>query len=386
MGIELVVIDHHEPRGPSPEAMEEYHIPTAEDREAFFGIVSDCLEQPFDLVFADQDPDGSLAAAIYGLSAERRPDITCMRGDFDSAALKTLESEGVKRVLCLDWYGVYTSDLSAAERVTVLNPLFSGLPSTLCTTHIVYEAVRQSIGSASADTALALAAIGIASDYCTESALGLFKEIAYGYPEYFKDVLQLLRKGELDKYTVFGTRFRELSEMVWAPYILNGSEGSEKMVNAILDNGTFGIGGMLRGSRNPAVVYMRGEWEKFQELIEAEWVYFDATAEIEPPFIVYEPRETRYAGIVQKFSSMVADKYEDSIVMARVPVEGGTKYSFRRRRFDIDLGGILKEMGVGGGHPEAAGCIVPDAGEFEGEFKKRVRQHALERFLGENKR
>ena len=257
MGIELVVVDHHEPRA-SSEGKENYFIPTATDKDMFMGMVSEYLRMPYDRVFADKNPDGSIASAIYGLSAETRPDITCMRGSLDSASLKRLERQGVKRVLALGWDEVYSTDVSAAERVVVLNPLFSELPSTLCTTHIVYEAVRQFIGSESADTALALAAIGIVSDYCTGSALGLFKEIAYEYPEYFKDVLQLLRKGELDQYSVFGTRFKELSEMVWSPYILNGSEGSEKMINAIIDNGTFGVGGMLRGSRNPAVVYMRG--------------------------------------------------------------------------------------------------------------------------------
>ncbi len=385
MGIELVVVDHHEPRA-SSEGKENYFIPTATDKDMFMGMVSEYLRMPYDRVFADKNPDGSIASAIYGLSAETRPDITCMRGSLDSASLKRLERQGVKRVLALGWDEVYSIDVSAAERVVVLNPLFSELPSTLCTTHIVYEAVRQFIGSESADTALALAAIGIVSDYCTGSALGLFKEIAYEYPEYFKDVLQLLRKGELDQYSVFGTRFKELSEMVWSPYILNGSEGSEKMINAIIDNGTFGVGGMLRGSRNPAVVYMRGEWEKFQELIEAEWVYFEATAAMDSPFIVYEPRETKYAGIVQKFSSMVADKYEDSIVMARVPVEGGTKYSIRRRKSDIDLGALLADMGHSGGHPEAAGCVVPDAEEFEEKFKKRVRKEMLERFLKSEKK
>ncbi len=387
MGIELVVIDHHAPKNNGRTYnVENLTIPIADDREEFIGMVRDYLTDSYDLILADQDPDGSIATAIYGLSTDNVPEIHCIGGELNARDLRKMEKDGIKKVLCMDWHDVYYSDLSEADSVTVLNPVFSGLSHTVCTTQNVYEAVRPNLKNGSKDSALALATIGIASDYCTtEPSHYLFQELAEQNSEDFDDVLKLLTRKKLNEYSIFDTEFKKLSEMMWAPYIFEGSSGSEEMIKHIIDNPGFSVGGLLRGSRNAAVRYIREQWEYWLDEVDAEWVFFEATAIEDGDLIIYEPRNLEYLGFVQKFSSMIADEYDDKVVLVRIPQGKGTKYSLRRRKYDIDLGEMLAEMGYSGGHPEAAGCIVQDPKVFEEEIKRHVASAKLDSLLKKGK-
>ncbi len=88
--------------------------------------------------------------------------------------------------------------------------------------------------------------------------------------------------------------------------------------------------------------------------------------------LVYEPLSDS-RGLVQKFSSIVADENADSIILVRIRLEDGRyKYSLRRRDIDVDLGALVAEMRVGGGIPPAAGCTVDNPEQFEQDFKERV--------------
>ncbi len=381
IGIQVVVIDHHTAKKDKVLGWDNITIPIttggspAEQREEFFEHARGYLQEPFDHVFADQDPDGAMAAAIYCLHQHTRPNISCMRGSLDSGKLRELEGHGVKRVLCPDWFGVYDSDLSAAESVVLLNPAYSGLPHELCATHIIYEAVRPLLRPSMAETALALAAIGIVSDYCVDEAHHILRELCGLYPGYFGDALDMLDAGTLTRHSVFDTMFNGLSDMAWAPYILNGDKGSEEMVRLIAEHAPFTAQDLILGNRsNPAVAYMKDKWDEFTLMLNEEEAHFDETARFDSPLIIYEPKSPS-KGLVQKFSSKVADRHPGNIIMVRTPIDGGTyKYSLRRRDVDIDLGALVTEMGVGGGIPPAAGCTVDDPAAFERDFKKRVKK------------
>ena len=372
MGIEIVVIDHHTAKTGDVVSWENISIPLYGSREEFFEGVSSFLHQRYDLVYGDQDPDGAMASAIYALGKEQVPDIVCMRGDLDSGRLAALEERGVEKVLCLDWFGIYDSDLSEAKRVTLLNPVYSGLPHELCATQIVYESMRPSIDPALQETAMTLAAIGIVSDYCVGEAHHIIRELATGHPDLFADVITLLDNGQLTRYSVFRTGFDSLSDMAWAPYIFDGDRGAEKMISLIAEHSPFTVRDLFSGSENPAARYLHEQGMRLQEVLAKEWKHLEKTAEIDDTFIIFEPL-SQSKGLVQKFSSKVADRNPGKVVMVRIEMEPGTyKYSLRRRDLDVDLGSIVKEMGVGGGIPPAAGCTVEDSGRFEKAFRERV--------------
>ena len=367
MTIDLVVLDHHTARVQDLPA--SVFLSKTPDEGAFYDLCQDYLLEEYDLVLADQDPDGSMAAALYLLGTGESPRLASMRGDLTAAKLAEYEQQGIKRILALDWYSVYTSDLGAAS-VTVLNPVISGMPHTVCATQMVYEAL---FPFAEEESALALAAMGIVSDYGTESALPLFREIARLHPKHFGDLADLVSRGTLDRYTAFDTRLKDLSEMAWAPYILQGDQGAEEMVRVLVQNPGYSVAGFLRGSRNPAVKFLRSQWAEFTALLREERQHFERTARFDAPLIIYQPKSP-LKGLVQKFSSILADEHADSVVLVKTPLDGKWKYSLRRRNLELDLGAIVKEMGVGGGIPPAAGCTTDNPEGFEQEFGERVRK------------
>ncbi|MCH8286725.1 DHH family phosphoesterase, partial [candidate division KSB1 bacterium] len=81
---------------------------------------------------------------------------------------------------------------------------------------------------------------------------------------------------------------------------------------------------------------------------------------------------------IREFSNVIKDRNIDSIIMMKVPVKNNRfKYSIRRGELEIDLGGILEAMGVGGGNPFAAGCTVKNPDSFEIAFLKKVEEAGL---------
>ena len=161
--------------------------------------------------------------------------------------------------------------------------------------------------------------------------------------------------------------------MAWAPYILQGDQGAEEMVRVLVQNPGYSVAGFLRGSRNPAVKFLRSQWAEFTALLREERQHFERTARFDAPLIIYQPKSP-LKGLVQKFSSILADEHADSVVLVKTPLDGKWKYSLRRRNLELDLGAIVKEMGVGGGIPPAAGCTTDNPEGFEQEFGERVRK------------
>ena len=365
--VTLVVIDHHR-----SDYLDKSHveIPTFASEDEFITAVARHVQNDYDLLLSDADPDGYLSALIFALSKGTRGaqyQYRCYRVPLTKEIIDIFHNNGITTIIAFDWFPIYACDLSIFDRVVLLNPTYSKLFEHTSTSELVYRALAHKT-----DFMEDLNAIGVVCDYGVQSGAKTIERTIARYPKIFASLLEPAQTGKLNRYNVYESPFSELTEMYWAPYIVNGERGAQELVSLILANEPFTFADLFNYSHHPVVKYIRGMHAKLSEMLRSEQGrYHDKKIE-NGAVIIYEPA-VNSPGFVQKFSSMLCQHTIGKVFMIKTKINGNTKYSVRHRGLHLDLGRILHEMGVGGGHPEAAGALVKDPEGFELAFIERVK-------------
>ncbi|MFC1774687.1 DHHA1 domain-containing protein [Nanoarchaeota archaeon] len=362
--VTLVVVDHHRSDFLDKSRV---NIPKFNNPDEYIKELSKYFEKDYDLILSDADPDGYVSSIIFCLEKGfRDPNYKCFRIPLDKEIIEIFEKNNIKSIIAFDWFPLYGCDLSLFEDVVLLNPVFSNLLDNTCTAELVFRACKKKT-----KFMRDLAAITIVSDYAVSGGLSTLSETIIDYPELFSSLLPLVEDNKLNRYNVFQSRFKELSEIFWSPYIINGEKGAQRLVQLLLSNPAFTYTDIFNFEHKPTIKFLRRAWHEFKHVLREESISFKTRRKEINNVLIYEPNISS-PGFVQKFSSMLCDTNIGKIIMLKVRVNSKTKYSLRQRGLLIDLGKILQDMGVGGGHPEAAGAVVEDTESFEKDFIARV--------------
>ncbi|MFH0961426.1 MAG: hypothetical protein V1820_01965 [archaeon] len=402
MAINVTIIDHHRTGGRELKKewapSEGFSVPELADdsavREKVWEHIDPERNRP-DLVIGDTDPDGLSSLALYSLlfsPPSERPRMVSTRRNLDSGWLSGLGLTGDGRILEFDRYMIYYTNYSKPPgffgKVTLLNPTVSGMSDRFCGTNIVYQAVLPHIPENLRETALTVAAIGVASDYGASSPQGdaVLREFAGEYADCVPKLSALFeRGGKVTDQQVMATEMGRLSDIFWAPLVITGDDGSYKSAGLIADNPGFSVRDLLRneGSGNPAVAHFR----QYEQLLEAEMrrelASFGRNAKfVHDPAnpdegIIFHVMESQYPLLGSLISTRVSDKFPGYVVAwGNWRPDGTLGYSLRRQvdsRTGVNLGAIASEMGFGGGSPSGAGARgITDRETFETEFARRV--------------
>ncbi len=387
MGVSLVVVDHH----PLNIDFSRENIKTikAKDLQDFYKKVRYYLGKEYDLVISDEDPDGMTSVILYSLFKGKVVNFKGNRTGLKKEDVRKLESEGIEKIVSFDWFPLSFSDLDAFDNIIYLNPRNSGLVN-VNTSEIVFRALPET-GRFGRD----ISAIGTVCDYLVDTSQEKMREVIEDYPELFPELLQLAGEGKLDRYNIYSTevnntsfqglkvntKFYDLSLMFWAPFIMEGDAGNKRLVELAVNNPNFTLTDLINGSNNPVVQYVRPLYNKLQELVTNERNNFYITRRVQGRISFYEPKEHR-SGLMSKVSSILCDELPagDIIAMKSRSQENGLeifRYSLRGRNGSkYNLGKILTELNVGGGHENAAGAKVQieKVEWFENELVSRTSQ------------
>ncbi|GEM_PF-5293158 len=372
--MELIVVNHHQSSHDFSQLPNARVIKGRTVKE-FYRNAKEVLDQDVDMVISDQDPDGLTSIIVYGLQHKIK-NIRCTRNVLTKEDVQRLEADGIEKILALDWYPFRTSALDAFEKVYFIIPQYSGLPN-VNSSEIVFQSLDPE-NSFARD----MSAIGTVCDYLVETAMEKIVTVVHNYPTLFFDLLPLLKENEITRYNVFESRFKELSYMFWAPFVLEGEEGCVKFLQVITSSPPFGLDELFLESPHPAVNYLQKGLDKLQALFNEELQHFEAEKKTMGDVIVYQPKSE--GNITAFFANNITNSYADNILMIKTPNKENPqkwKYSIRRRNLDINIGLVLEEMQAGetrGGHPEAAGVTgVKDTDKFEYDFLKRIESMRL---------
>ncbi len=373
MGITLTVIDHHQNDTEFLKKFKNITLIKGSTVEEFYKNARDTVNRDFDLVVSDSDPDGATSAGIYYLNRKIKPHFKCMRDPLTPALLKELESQGIKSILTLDYFSWIYSSLDYFDQVIIINPVLVNLPN-INTSELTYQ-ILPLRDTFSRD----ISTLGTVCDYRIDTAFEKIKATILDYPDLFPALLILLEQGKLDKYTIWDSAFQELTDALWAPYILKGDQGTQELVYKILQNGPFTFRELLGSSSNETVHYLQEHLKKYQQILRKELEIFEKIKKIEGIFLTYQIQNPEVK-FTSKFSSLVCNKYPDKVVILKSKSTDGTyKYSLRRRTLNLNLGLIAREVVTflgypqAGGHPEAAGAaFIPDAEKFEKHLKEKI--------------
>jgi hypothetical protein len=374
MGIELTVIDHHtlyngQITKASKKKDSNIKIPKARSRPGYVNLVNEHLQEDYDLVLTDSCPDSIAAAVIYGLGVDEF-NIDCLSNSLTAEHIKELERDGVEKLLVLDKQPVSNGDLELFSKVTILNHTFYGLMShRLNVSEVLYRAVDWE-----SDLARDLNAIGIVSDYGLKGGMGTIKDVVGNYKKIFPKLAKRISEGTLNQHNIFDSKFKELSEMLQAPYILKDTKGVVELIDTILLNSEFTIPDLLNPrSRKKSVSYIRRMWKELNKTTEAEMQRFSERKEERGNLLVYSPK-LQTEGFVKRLSRTLSDEYPGKVIAVKTKSDEGTGYILRKRKLKTPLPKVLKAIGVPfkGGLDRVVRCVVEDPKDFEEELETRL--------------
>ncbi len=367
MPVSLVLIDHHKASEFKLYEQRNAEIILANDAENFFENISGYVNRKYDLVYIDQNLDSMISSILYLINSGKDMEFRPFTKPFQQTDIDEFEKNGISEIFVLNSFGAYRSDLELFEKVVVINPHETGLDNIPCS-QLLYKSLEKAD-----DFMRDLAGIAIVADYGLSEALNTMILIIRAYPELFKELNDLLDAIALNKWNILDSLFQELVHMLWAPIILYGKNGVTELISAMINNPPFTYLDISnRNKDNTAAAYLLEQYEKFNEILENERKNFNNKVIVHKNIMIYEP-EFQSANFIREFSNLMKDEHLEQIIMMKVKTpDEKTKYSLRRGLLEIDLGEILEGMGVGGGNPFAAGCVINDPDVFEKQFIKNV--------------
>ena len=363
----LTIFDHHKDPDTPIIHRSNVRIIFANTTDDYYPTVHEFLNKPFDYILVDQDHDSMITGILHLLSIEEKPDYKCFSGALKKNFIQKSMDDGKSNIISFNSLRVYNSDLDEFDTITLINPHETGMPNISCC-QILYKAMGKS------ETLWRdLAGIGITSDYTLEEGYDIIIEILKAYKNIFPDLTKRAIELSLNKYNILDSAFGNISQMLWAPVVLENEEGVEEIIRIIVENPEFTYADLLEKSENPVSQYLHRQWEKYSEILEKEKELFSSNKVEDGKFVIYEP-EYKSTNFIREFSNMVKDENIDKIIIMKTKAgEGKLKYSIRRGELNVDLGMTLKNMGKGGGNPFAAGCTVNIDDNFEEEFIANVK-------------
>ena len=371
----LVVIDHHQTEFEKLKNSKNVEIVYASSMQDFYQKTREYLKEDYDLTISDEDPDGITSVIIYSLFKNKILNFKGNRSGLNQEQVKEMEDKGLKNVVALDWFPFNYIDLKLFSKIVYLNPRINNLPN-VNTSEIIYQSLPET-GKFGRD----LSAIGTVCDYLVDYCQDKMNEVVLEYKELFPELEELALNGKLNRYNIYetnnkNTKFFDLSLMLWAPFILEGEEGNDKLVKLAMENRNFTLRDLCLGSENPAVSYLRSLHSDLVNKISEEKDNFNKNKKVINNLVLYEMMH-HANGFMSKFSSIIADEAGQETIITmkgKNPEKPIIKYSLRTRSNKHNLGKILKELNVGGGHENAAGANVPLEKEewFENELIKKL--------------
>ncbi len=366
MAINLTIIDRHT----IPEQDFIHHpkvnVVLGYDQDNYYSNVKQYVDKQFDYVFYDENPDAMIAAGIYLLGRENPPPHKCLTRGIKSADFQKLTDAGKESIAVFNTLNTYYCDLDAVDSVTLINPHESGLQN-ISVSQILYKA-SEIPNSSIRD----LAGIAIILDYSLDEAFETIVEIVSAYPDVFADLAERIKNITLNKYNVHDSAFGELSMLFRAPSIIHGTKGVEAVIHQLINNPPFQLPDLLNGSSNKTIEYLQKCLAEYKKILSDEQSFFEKEKIVRGPVVIYSPHY-HSENFVKEFSNLIKDASVDSVIIVKTPTENSmTKYSIRRGELEINLGEILKDLGVGGGNPFAAGCNVRNEEEFEKDFFRKL--------------
>ncbi|MEK6947754.1 MAG: DHH family phosphoesterase [Nanoarchaeota archaeon] len=370
--MDLVIVDHHDINvnlsHPNIETVK------AQDLSDFYSKVRSYLVKDYDLVISDEDPDGITSVMVYCLFKGKFVNFKGNRSGLKKNDVQDLESNGIHTILAFDWFPLEFTDLSAFDKIIYLNPQKSGLIN-VNTSEIVYQSLPET-GKKGRD----ISAVGSICDYLILNCPVKFKEFLLDYNDLFNENYTLLMENKLNQNNVLtfegkNTKLYDLSLMFWAPFIINGEDGNNDIIKYVIEDKDFNIRNLFTESDSSSANKIKNSYNELLGIIDEEKKSFYNERTLLGDISFYYPK-THRAGFMSKFSSIIADELpEKSLVVIRsLSNDKSTmKYSLRTI-YNYGLGKLLVELGVGGGHDKAAGCVIPkDKQEwFEAELVSRI--------------
>ncbi|MBD3319142.1 hypothetical protein GF342_04505 [Candidatus Woesearchaeota archaeon] len=362
--VTLVVVDHHRSDFIDKEKVS---VPTFETEEEFVETLRQYLDCDYDMILADADVDGYTSAIIYALDRKLRdPAFKCFRVPITREHLDIFEKNGVQTIIALDWFPLYGTDVSLFENVVLLNPRFSKLFENCSCSELIYRATKHKT-----PFMRDINAVGVVSDYGFASGMQTILQTVNSYNSLFLPLVELGEQNKINRYNVYQSKFKQLSEIFWAPYIINGEEGVQEIVQLIVNNEAFTYWDVFNYAHHPAIHYLRRAYHHYQQMVEEEEKHFAIRKKEFDHVIIYEPK-TSSPGFISKYSSELTNRYSGKVFLLKIKINSKTKYSARQRGLLLDLGRLFEELGIGGGHPAAAGGMTEDPEGFEKAFIEKV--------------
>jgi len=366
--MDLTIFNHHKEADPDFLKRNNLKIIFANNQDEFYQNLQEIFSHDYDYVLLDQNHDSFLTSIIYLLHKKNDIRFKCFSSPLSKAYIENLKGEGVKHLLSINSRNSYNSDFNEFETITLVNPHETGLSNISCC-QILFNSLSERD-----DFSRDLTGIGIISDYTLEEGYEIIVDILKSYQDIFPELLKRVAEISLNKYNIHDSVFGELSRMFWAPCVLEEAQGVENLVQKITENPGFTYRDLLEGSKNPSVQFICEQWDKHKKILEKERNVFIKKRIEEGNFLIYEP-EYKSENFVREFSNIIKDKNIDKIVIMKTDIgEGKTKYSIRRGELEVDLGAILRDLGMGGGNPFAAGCTVGKDENFEEKFIEAVNK------------
>jgi single-stranded DNA-specific DHH superfamily exonuclease len=268
---------------------------------------------------------------------------------------------------------VQSRSIEWPERCTHLNPLnfkLGNKPAS-CYSHVLY---KHRTGKSDACWA---AAVGVVADYRTEQCRRLIEEVRRSYPRLypFKTV---------DQTTALKSPLMTMAHLVNAGYQHADHKGAKTAVKALNEALQTGDpAALLEGRTKRARIlhrYRRDVDEELKKFLDQ----FDSEAELHlDQRLAFYFMEPRY-NITSQTATQLQHGHRNTVIAIISPETPKTlKVSLRRgNKVKADLAALAESsitglrQASGGGHPEAAGCVLrkEDLGTWKENVLKRLHQ------------
>ena len=366
--MQLTILDHHNNVDFSLIENPKVEISFGNEEADYFENVKEKVNREYDKVLFEQNADAVISTIVYYLNIDKKPDIECIYNHIPDEKFQSFSEKNKNNILALNTLRIYGSELENIDRIYLINPHETGL-ANISISQILYKSINNP-----SPFIRDLVGLAIAADYTMEEALDTILEIIKDYKDFFPELYKRAQDLSLNKFNLLDSKFGELTRMIWSPVILEGDDGAIQLIANILESGEFRYTDLYESSDILAARYIQKKYQQFKDILTKEKERFKESKIEDGQLIIYEP-EYKSENFIREFSNIIKDENLFNIVMMKVKKDdGSTKYSIRRGKLDVDIGGILYEMGTGGGNPYAGGGNVQNEEKFEAEFKKTINE------------
>ena len=364
----LTILDHHKNADATIIDNPKVEITFGNEESDYYINLKDKVNRKYDLVLFEQNVDAVISTIVYYLNTKKEPDIECIYKHVSRDKFQKYTEDKKNDIFALNTLKIYGSDLEDIEKIYLLNPHETGL-ANISISQILYRSIDNP-----SPFIRDLVGIAIAADYTMEHCLDTMLEIIKSYKDIFPCLYDRTQDLSLNKFNLLDSKLGELTRMFWSPVMLEGDEGAYKLINNILSSGEFTYHNMFESSDNTAVKFIQDSYEKFSDILEKEKTRFNKEKIVDGKIFIYEP-EYKSENFIREFSNIIKDENLFNIIVMKVKKDdGSTKYSIRRGKLEVDIGGILHQMEAGGGNPFAGGGTVQNEEKFETEFKNNINR------------